>query len=458
MFLKPRPMPRPRSLNPFPISRPPSLICCFGEEPDFLAMPFPGIAGAVFSTVSGAVSGPAGLFSAPAGPNPLNRNNSERVTKVLMISLAGFIGDIIPRPSFRCNPLGASKLDQRPAMGYNPAMNPRFHCQLVNGPGGDPVVYIEFKFERRAILFDLGELGPLPPRKLLKVSHVFVSHTHMDHFIGFDTLLRVSLGREKKLYFYGPPGFIGQVEAKLRGYSWNLVENYAQGLEIRAVEVHPDHLQEVCFPVREAFRPRRESGKGRPFDGRLLEEESFLVKAAFLDHKIPCLAFSLEEQRHLNILRTGLEALQLPKGLWLKFLKEAVWRGEGEAWPVRIWSRDPNRFQERTLPLGFLKEHLVKMTPGQKIVFAVDTVLNDDTEKTLVDLARDADLFFVEAAFLDIDRERAEDKYHLTAGQAGRLARQAGVKRLLPIHFSPKYAGDPSVLEQEALAAFTGQS
>jgi ribonuclease Z len=336
-------------------------------------------------------------------------------------------------------------------------MNPLFHSQLINGPRGDPVVYIEFKFERRAILFDLGDLQVLTPRKLLKVSHVFISHTHMDHFIGFDTLLRVSLGREKKMFFYGPPGFIGQIESKLHGYSWNLVENYQNALEIIAVEVHPDQLLEVCFPVRESFRRRRKEEILRPFSGRLLEEEAFGITAAFLDHKIPSLAFSLVEARHLNILRTGLEALQLPKGLWLKALKEAVWREEGDDFPIRVWTRDSARFQERFFPLGFLRERLVKITPGQKITFAVDTVLNDDTERTLADLARGSDLFYCEAAFLDADRERAREKYHLTAGQAGRLAREAGVKRLVPVHFSPKYAGDPSVLEREAQSAFAGR-
>jgi len=47
-------------------------------------------------------------------------------------------------------------------------MNPLFHSHLVNGPWGDPVLYIEFKYDRRAILFDLGEVRLLPSRKLLK--------------------------------------------------------------------------------------------------------------------------------------------------------------------------------------------------------------------------------------------------------------------------------------------------
>jgi ribonuclease Z len=70
---------------------------------------------------------------------------------------------------------------------------------LVNDAFGDPGRYVDFNDERRALLFDLGDLTVLPPRKLLRVSHVFVSHTHMDHFAGFDQLLRVVLGRKDSI-------------------------------------------------------------------------------------------------------------------------------------------------------------------------------------------------------------------------------------------------------------------
>lgn len=84
-------------------------------------------------------------------------------------------------------------------------MRPNMHCHLINGPFGDPAVYADVMFERRAFLFDLGDVSTLAPKKLLRVTHVFVSHAHMDHFAGFDHLLRLLLGREKLFRLYGRP-------------------------------------------------------------------------------------------------------------------------------------------------------------------------------------------------------------------------------------------------------------
>ena len=111
---------------------------------------------------------------------------------------------------------------------------------LVNGRSGDPALYIETLFEKRAIMFDLGDISNLSPRKSQRVEHIFVSHAHIDHFIGFDRLLRVLVGREKIVRLYGPIGFIEHVYHKLASYRWNLVDRIAAELTFDVMEIGSD--------------------------------------------------------------------------------------------------------------------------------------------------------------------------------------------------------------------------
>ena len=92
-------------------------------------------------------------------------------------------------------------------------MRPIFNAQLVNRTFGEPGVYLDLKFERRALLFDIGDITALSTRKLLRLSDVFVSHTHMDHFAGFDHMLRVCLGRDTGVRLHGPQSFIDRGES-----------------------------------------------------------------------------------------------------------------------------------------------------------------------------------------------------------------------------------------------------
>ncbi len=109
-------------------------------------------------------------------------------------------------------------------------MGQRFLPRLVNSPFDDPALFIPFRHENRALLFDLGDIAALSARDILKITHIFVTHTHMDHFVGFDRVLRLMLGRDKQLGLYGPQGFLANLSGKLAGYCWNLVGNYRTAL------------------------------------------------------------------------------------------------------------------------------------------------------------------------------------------------------------------------------------
>ena len=131
-------------------------------------------------------------------------------------------------------------------------MTPSFSSYLVNDPFGDPGLYVDVKWARRALMFDLGENEALGPTRLLRATDLFISHTHMDHFIGFDRVLRVALGRGKTLRLYGPPGLIANVGGKLHGYTWNLVDGYP--LTIEAHEFSRHETRSAVFRASEGFR------------------------------------------------------------------------------------------------------------------------------------------------------------------------------------------------------------
>ena len=167
------------------------------------------------------------------------------------------------------------------------------------------------------------------------------------------------------------------------------------------------------------------------------------------------MAFALQERFHINIHKDRLEAEGLEAGPWLKDLKEMIWRGEDEDSPVRVSRREGGRLQERETPLKSLK-NLFTISPGQKIAYVTDCRFTQENIEKIISLAREADLFFCEAGFLEKDRERAEERAHLTARQAGELGRLANARKLQIFHFSPKYEKEPEALFREAEKAFGG--
>ena len=180
-------------------------------------------------------------------------------------------------------------------------MRPFLHPTLVNGRFGDPALYIETLFEKRAILFDLGDITALSPRKIQRLEHVFVSHTHIDHFIGFDRLLRALVGREKNINLYGPEGFIDHVHHKLHGYRWNLVDRYPCDLVFVVTEI--DSLlgtRTARFRLKTAFAEEAIGG-GRMNEGIVHSGLTFWISAALLEHRTPSLAFAIKEAVHVNV-------------------------------------------------------------------------------------------------------------------------------------------------------------
>lgn len=340
-------------------------------------------------------------------------------------------------------------------------MTPSFSTYLVNDPFGDPGLYVEVRWSRRALLFDLGDNTALSPTRLLRAAEIFVSHMHMDHFIGFDRVLRVALGRGKTLRLHGPPGLIANVAGKLRGYTWNLVDGYPLTIEVQ--EFHAGEVRTATFLATDGFQLRE--APPRPLMTHaaaglfsVLEDPMFTVRAVALNHRVPCFGYALEEHFHVNFNKEKLHAAGLPVGSWLKDVKQHLWEGKPDDFRFTATLYFEHHKQELEFVLGEVRERFATITRGQKIAYVVDARYDDENETKIVELARGADLFYCEAPYLDRDADKARERYHLTARQAGLLARKAGVRELVVFHFSPRYTGMGEAIKKEAREAFEGVS
>ena len=338
-------------------------------------------------------------------------------------------------------------------------MNPSFSSYLVNDVFGDPGVYVEIRWSKRALLFDLGHNDGLGPTRLLRASDIFVSHTHMDHFIGFDAVLRVALGRGKTLRLFGPPGLIDNVQGKLRGYTWNLVDGYPLTIEVR--EFHQQETRQACFHASTGFQRSEQPARPPVLQSHhqlftVLEDPMFTVKAVALNHRIPSFAYSLEEQFHINVNKQKLHEAGLPVGAWLKDVKQYIWQGQPDDFRFTATIYDEHRRDEREFVLGDVRERFLTISRGQKIAYVVDARYDEENEEKIIALAHGADVFYCESPYLDVDADKACDRYHLTARQAGLMARRAQVRDLVVFHFSPRYTGQGDALEREAMEAFQG--
>jgi ribonuclease Z len=324
-------------------------------------------------------------------------------------------------------------------------MRPTLHPRLVNGRFGDPALFVEMLHRRGALLFDIGDVSALSARDLLRVEAVFVTHTHIDHFIGFDALLRLCVGREKRVRLVGPPGFADKLFHKLQAYEWDLVDRYDVDLVFEALEFDGLRAQASCFRFKNQFQ-WEELGSRIEEAGLVGRGSGYSVHAAMLEHHGPCLGFAMSEPRHINIWKNRLEERGLSTGPWLQPLKLAMAEDRPDDFLLQV----PGSGEVR---LGDLRD-LASVEPGQKIVYIADVADTPDNRATIIELAAGADMLVIEARFAAADHAQAAERAHLTTKAAGEIARAAGVRRIEPFHFSPRYEGDEERMMREVLAAF----
>jgi ribonuclease Z len=239
-----------------------------------------------------------------------------------------------------------------------------------------------------------------------KLDMILISHLHGDHFFGLVALLSTMhmVGRTQQLYIFAPQDLAEVIRLQLK-------------------------VTDSVFRYEIIFKPL-------PTEGQeiIWEDETLSISTIPLRHRIkPCNGFLLCEK---------------PKKPQLK---------------------------PQTLPEGSPKEYYIQLKAGKDILDNMGNILHRVEEHTfiphavsyaycsdtaytpaLVPLLKGVDILYHEATFLHEDIGRATETYHSTALQAGLIAQQAEVGKLIIGHVSAKYPShEPLLAEAQKVFAHT---
>ncbi|CAG0964907.1 hypothetical protein ANAEL_00845 [Anaerolineales bacterium] len=313
-------------------------------------------------------------------------------------------------------------------------LEPTFCAGLLD----DPVLLVNVRPLGCAILVDCGQLHHLAKRVFKSLDAIFVTHAHMDHFMGFDTLVRHIHVSPRTVELFGPPGIARRVTAKLAGYDWNLTESY--WCAFRVHEVHPGRTLHFIFPGAEGF-PCRPEGESPRLGTEIYRNPFLTVDADLCDHNaIPTLAFRITERPSFWIDGDKVATEHLVPGEWLRELKSRFYRGELDGRTIAVPYRTADGgVEERSVDGRQLFEAIRRDQEPASIGYLTDIGTSDANLATVRRLLAGVTLLICECSFLAADEEKARTSHHLCTTDVSALARELRPGWLLPMHLSKSY-------------------
>lgn len=309
-------------------------------------------------------------------------------------------------------------------------------CRLVNPLHGDPGLLLTLPQSSEQWLLDCGDLHAVSLADLQHISTVFITHGHIDHWIGLDQLLRSQLFQDHTLRVMGPAGTLRMLAGRLQGYAWNLVSDSPYRVE--GYELQERGWVGQLFPCATGFRPQQPERPAYP------SLAGWSLKWVAVEHGVPCLAYRLESPASYRFLQDRAGAQGLAPGPWVDDLKQS-----------RI-GEDPDRrltVGDRWQRAGNLW-HLLEARPSYQLAYVTDTRLSPAVRQQIVSAFGPTSDLWCETAFLEHQRALAENKLHATAAEAAWLARELDCRRLHLFHLSRRSQGIPDEYKAEAAEIF----
>jgi len=315
-------------------------------------------------------------------------------------------------------------------------MKINYEIKQANSPFEDTSFMVRNVYKKSAFLFDCGRIGSFSNSEVLSITDIFISHTHIDHFYGFDRILRGSILADKTINIYGPPGIIKNVRGKIDGYTWNLIKSYSIIYKVIELRKDTDEFDTCTLSAYEGFEPVL--GKIRKEDIDLGDGFSFDFE--FFEHRVPSVGYKISEPDHIVVDKEKLGKSGFKSGKWVGRLKELLDAGEKDGELV-VLAGD----SEKSVPVKELEEKLISYVPAQKITFMTDIGPSFDNYKKGIEFAKGSTVLLIEGMFLKEDVLHANHKRHLTLDMSKSIFNKSGAKKVRFFHFAPRYDFDRKI-------------
>ncbi|VXB84427.1 Peptidase [Flavobacterium sp. 9AF] len=284
-------------------------------------------------------------------------------------------------------------------------------------------------------IVDCGEASLLSVKDCLSARAIFISHTHIDHFINFDQIMRYQIGSKQQYIICGPKNIALQVQAKLKSFTWNLIEDDAIVYEVREIISEKKIITyELKPPYWELVFISEETS--------LYQDERVTVRFVILDHKTDVIGYHFKDKDNINI-----EISQIPylPGKWINDLKEAYILKKEQ----QIIKIDDITYQAKEL------FQYLKIEKGNTLGIILDHAAHKRNHDKIMQLFYECDTVLIECFYKNEDKEKATRNYHSYASQSGKIMYESKVKKAIPIHFSRKYTIEDIVeIETDFFKAF----
>ncbi|CAA0195198.1 peptidase [Tenacibaculum maritimum] len=302
-----------------------------------------------------------------------------------------------------------------------------FNVEIKSSRKEDICILIKVANHSFNYICDCGEAKELTVKECQDTSAIFISHTHIDHFINFGTILRHQIGTGKKVVVCGPKGIINQVQSNIKSYCWNLIEKGAISYEVREIQ-EGNMIRKVTLNPPFWEQEEEESYKSL----QVFEEKDFVVEFEILNHKTAVVSYLFKAKDKVKV--------SLPEGMsggqWVGDLKRAYEMNKPMK-PIEVGGKT------------YLSKELffmIAVEKGKRVGVIMDHAASIENHQKIKSKYLGCDEVYIECFYKDEDKAFAEKNYHSYASMSGKIMSECKVEKAIPVHFSRKY-NDADIVE-----------